>query len=109
VAFKREKASLSSSRLIYATAICNVDALTESNKELLSENKKFKKKFQDDQVAKFLHDEKMMAMQLQCENFIYEREKDKRESKEVADKASLQAKNVHMMLADALFVEEIKE
>jgi hypothetical protein len=27
----------------------------------------------------------------------------------VADKASLQAKNVHMMLADALFVEEIKE
>jgi hypothetical protein len=41
-------------------------------------------------------------MQLQCENFVYEREKDNRESKEVSNKASLQAKNVHMMLTHSL-------
>jgi hypothetical protein len=54
-------------------AIRNIDnKLTESNKELLSGNKKFKKKSQDNQATKFLHDEKMLAMQLQCENFVYE-------------------------------------
>jgi hypothetical protein len=102
VAYTKKKASLSSSRLIYTTAHHNVDTLTESNKELLLANKKFKKKVQDDQTAKFLHNEKMLAMQCQWENFIYEREKDKRESKEVSDKASLQAKNAHMMLMYSL-------
>jgi hypothetical protein len=49
--------------LIYATAIHNVDTLTESNKkELLLADKKLKKKVQDDQAAKFLHDEKMLSM-----------------------------------------------
>jgi hypothetical protein len=44
----------------------------------------------------------MLVMQLQRENFVYEREKDKRESKEVADKASLQAKNAQTMLMHSL-------
>jgi hypothetical protein len=92
VTYTKKKASLSSSRLIYAMAIRNIDQLTESNKELLSANKKYKKKVQDDHAAKFLHNEKMLAMQLQHEKLVYEIEKDKRESKEVADKASLQAK-----------------
>jgi hypothetical protein len=101
-AYTKEKASLSSSRLIYATAIRSIDQLTESNKELLLVNKKFKKKVQDDQAAKFSPDEKMLEMQLQHEKFVYEREKDKRESKEVANKASLQAKNGQMLLTHSL-------
>jgi hypothetical protein len=93
---------LSSSRLIYATTVRSVDQLTEVNKELLSENKKFKKKLQDDQAAKFSHDEKMLEMQLQREKFVYEREKDKRECKEVANAASLQAKSTHTLLTHSL-------
>jgi hypothetical protein len=62
--------------LIYATAIHNVNTLTESNKkEILSADKKLKKKVQDDQGYKFLHDEKMMSMQLHHEKFVYERKK----------------------------------
>jgi hypothetical protein len=38
LAFTKEKALLISSRLIYTTAIHNIDTLTESNKELLLEN-----------------------------------------------------------------------
>jgi hypothetical protein len=44
----------------------------------------------------------MLAMQLQQKNFVYEREKDKRESKKVSDKASMQANNAHMMLMHSL-------
>jgi hypothetical protein len=47
VALANEMASLSSSGLIYATTIHNIYTLTESNKELLSANKKFKKKVQE--------------------------------------------------------------
>jgi hypothetical protein len=36
------------------------------------------------------------------EQFVYEREREKRESKEVADKASLQAKNAHTLLTHSL-------
>jgi hypothetical protein len=52
--------------------IRTVDQLTESNKELLSANKKFKKKVQDDQAAKFSHNKKMLEIQLQHEKFVYE-------------------------------------
>jgi hypothetical protein len=83
-------------------AIHNIDQRTESNKELLLVNTKFKKKVQGDQADKFLHDEKMLPMQPQHEKFVYEREKDKRESKEVADKASLQAKNSQTILTHSL-------
>jgi hypothetical protein len=53
-----------------------IDNLVESVKEVMLENKKFKKKSQEDQMAKFSHDEKMLAMSLQCEKFLYKREKE---------------------------------
>jgi hypothetical protein len=73
VAFTKEKASLSSSRMIYdATACRDAYTLAESVKELTLENKNFKKKSQEDLTAKFSHNEKMLAMSLQHEKFLYE-------------------------------------
>jgi hypothetical protein len=54
VAYTKEKASLSSSRLIYATSVHTVDQLTESNKELLSENKNSRRKFKMTRPPSFL-------------------------------------------------------
>jgi hypothetical protein len=63
--------------MIYAMAHHNIDTLAEAVKELNFENKKLKKKFQEDQEAKFSHDKKMLVMQLQCKNFVHECKKDK--------------------------------
>jgi hypothetical protein len=101
-AFTNEKALLSSSRMIYAMALHKVDTLAESVKELTSENKKFKKKSQEDQMAKFSHNEKILAMSLQREKFLYTCEKEKRDTKEVSNRTMLEAKTVQMMLTHSL-------
>jgi hypothetical protein len=50
---------------MYIATCHNIDALTEVNKELNSKMKKLKKQSQDDQLAKFQHNEKMLDMHLQ--------------------------------------------
>jgi hypothetical protein len=101
-AFMKEKASLSSNRLIYATARRNIDQLNESNKELHFEIKKLKKKLQDDQAAKYSHDQKMLELQTARENNAHERKQFDRASKEVSDTASLQAKKDQILLTHSL-------
>jgi hypothetical protein len=101
-AFMKEKASLSSNRLIYATARRNIDQLNESNKELHFEIKKLKKKLQDDQAAKYSHDQKMLELQTARENNAHEQKQFDRESKEVSDTASLQAKKDQILLTHSL-------
>jgi hypothetical protein len=56
-------------------------------------------------LAKFLHDKKMLEMQLKYYKYVYvyECERDKGDSnKEVADRTSLQAKNVNTTLMHSL-------
>jgi hypothetical protein len=57
VAYTKEKALLSSSRMIYYMACHNEDTLAEAVKELNYESKKLKKKSQEDKTPKFSHDE----------------------------------------------------
>ena len=98
----KERASLSDVKAMYVATRRNVDGLTNLNKELNASLKTLKKKLSDDQSVKFEHDEKMLSMQLKREGILYEREKDKRDSKEVSEMTALKAKNAHTMLAHSL-------
>jgi hypothetical protein len=44
----------------------------------------------------------MLAMSLQCEKFLYEQEKEKRDTKEASNRTTLEAKTVQMMLPHSL-------
>jgi hypothetical protein len=81
----KERASLSKVRAMYATSCRSIHGLTELDKKLNSSLKILKKKSTDDQLVKFEHDEKMLAMQLELENVMHKHEKEKRENKEESD------------------------
>ena len=98
----KDRALLSDCRGDFTECRRREDALTGLNKELNSDIKKLRKKNQDDQTAKFGHDEKMLGMQLDRERFAYERERGKRTSKEESDQPALAAKNAHTMLTHSL-------
>ena len=98
----KEKAAHAQLKGVYIEACRKMDGVTEINKELSTSLKLFKKKRTDDQSVKFEHDEKMLAMQLKRDTIQYDREKDRREDKESSDKASLEAKNAHTILAHSL-------
>jgi hypothetical protein len=94
----KEQAALSSLRMVYATARRNIDVLPAAVKEVNSANKKLKK----DLSLKYKHDEKMMQMQLRRERYISEREKEKRDGKDMSDKILLDNKKVQTLLTHNL-------
>jgi hypothetical protein len=98
----KEKAAHKELREAYVDLSRKLDGLTESNKELTSTFKQLKKKSVDDQAVKFKHDERMLTLHLERASVEYEREKDRRVDKEASDKASLEAKNAHTILAHSL-------
>jgi hypothetical protein len=98
----KEKSAHTELKEVYVGISRKLDGLTESNRELTTSLKYFKKKSTDDQSVKFKHDEKMLSMQLERESVMYQREKEKTERKEETDKVALQAKNHHTILAHSL-------
>ena len=102
LALSKEASSLSTSREIYAASVRNVDTLTEVIKDLKSELKKKNRRLQDDQSAKYLHNEKMLTLQVQQEKSAHDREKEKHNNKEESEQTSLKAKYAQTRLAHSL-------
>ena len=98
----KEKAARTELKGVYIDISRKLDGLGEINKDLTTSLKQLKKKSIDDQSVKFQHDEKMITLHIQRESIQQAREKDRREDKEASERASLEAKNAHTILAHSL-------
>jgi hypothetical protein len=74
------------------------DVIAAAVKELNLANKTLNKTFQANLLLKYEHGKEMMQMQLQCERYLSEHEKEKRDGKDGSDKISLENKNAHTLL-----------
>jgi hypothetical protein len=95
----KEQDALSNTRMIYAMARRNIDVLAAAVKELNSTNKKLSKKDLKASLSlKYEHDEKMMQMQLQRKRCISEREREKRDGKDLSEKMLFDNKKAQTLL-----------